>query len=94
MWSRTPVPLGIDSPQRPHAGLCATDPWGDPDGRQRVYRWPCGIPHGCCRLELEHNPCSDSAGFDVGDRLVYLVERSRFADHARPAGVVQLEHLA
>jgi hypothetical protein len=41
-----------------------------------------------------HDPCGDPAGLDVGDRLVYLVERSRFPDHACLAGVVQLEHLA
>jgi hypothetical protein len=54
----------------------------------------CGIPIGRCRLGLEHDPRGDSAGFDVGDRLVYLVERSCFADHACLAGGVQFEHLA
>jgi hypothetical protein len=45
-------------------------------------------------LWFEYDPCGDSAGLDVGDRLVDLVERSRFADHAGLAGGVQLEHLA
>jgi hypothetical protein len=44
-------------------------------------------------LRLEHDSRGDSAGLEVGDCLVYLVERSRFADHACLAGVVQLEHL-
>lgn len=46
------------------------------------------------RLGLEHDPCGDPAGLDVGDGLVYFVERSRFADHACLAGGVQREHLA
>ena len=45
-------------------------------------------------LGLEHDPRGDSAGLDVGDGLVDLVERSRFADHAGLAGGVKLEHLA
>ena len=69
--------------------------WGDPGGHQsgsiggRV-RDPCGWR----RLRLEHDPRGDSAGIDVGDRFVDLVERSGFADHAGLAGGVQFEHLA
>ena len=54
----------------------------------------CGIPIGHRRLRLEHDPRGDSAGFDVSDRLVDLVERSRLSDHAGLTGGVQLEHLA
>ena len=58
-------------------------------------RWaPVGSLRGCRRLGLEHDPRGDFAALDVGDGLVYLVERSCFADHARLAGRVKLEHLA
>jgi hypothetical protein len=58
-------------------------------------RWaPVGSLRGCRRLGLEHDPCGDPAGFDVGYGLVDLVERSRFADHACLASAVELEHLA
>lgn len=53
----------------------------------------CGIPMAA-RLGLEHDARGDSAGLKVSDRLVYMVERAGFADHAGPSGVVQLEHLA
>jgi DDE superfamily endonuclease len=72
-------------------GYPGRDPDGDRCGDRRALRDPSV---GCHRLWLEHDPRGDSAGFDVGDRLVYLVERSRFADHARFAGGVKLEHLA
>jgi hypothetical protein len=45
-------------------------------------------------LWFEYDPCGDSAGLDVGDRFVDLVERSCFADHAGLAGGVELEYLA
>ena len=37
---------------------------------------------------LEHDPGGHSARFDVGHRLVYLVERPRLADHPRLASGV------
>ena len=58
------------------------------------YRWRPAGSLGWRRLRLEHDPRGDSARLDVGDRFVYLVERSGFADHAGLAGSVQFEHLA
>ena len=45
-------------------------------------------------LHLEDDAGGDSAGLDVGDGLVDLLERSGLADHAGLAGGVELEHLA
>ena len=73
---------------------------GDTDGEIPMAtgvedRWaPVGSLRGCRRLWLKYDPGGDSAGLDVGDGLVDLVERSGFADHACLAGCVQLEHLA
>lgn len=39
-------------------------------------------------LGLKHDPCGDSAGLNVGDRLVYLIEWSCFADYACLACIV------
>ena len=45
-----------------------------------------------CRIE--HDPRGDSAGLDVSNRLIDLVQRACLADHARFTGGVQFEHLA
>ena len=70
---------------------------GDPGGYQRVVSLAaCGISLWLpwTSLGFEHDSCGDSAGFEVCDRLVDLVKRACFADHACLAGVVQFEHFA
>jgi hypothetical protein len=77
---RVEVPVGS-------SGEIPSATGGSSDGR------PAGSVRGC-GLGLEHDACGDSAGFEVGDRVVDLVERPRFADHACFAGRVKLEDLA
>jgi len=56
--AREPTPA---SPQRPHAGSCCTNRWGDPDGHQR------GSFDG--RLRDPHWPPSSTAGARSARRL-------------------------
>jgi hypothetical protein len=93
-------PAGLFRGVAVRAGLSGS---GDPEGTDGEIpmatvvedRWaPVGSLRGCRRLRLEYDPGGDSAGLDVGDGRVDLVERSGFADHACLAGCVKLEHLA
>lgn len=88
------IDLVLEPRLRRSARVAASGAFSGPTGGGLTGGCAAGSVRGCCRSGLEHDACGDSAGFEVSDRVVDLVERSRFADHSCLAGRVKLEHLA